>query len=300
MRTQTELEMLFNRKQLHSIIQEELESMEDWDEIMEQSRGLVYDYIYKTYDYQSKNTRMSYLSDLDIDDLITKIYISTTLSQETIPLITAATITSGVLKMEEKEDSILTICELLAVLRPVGMYKLHQLARGTAMQLTSCITLDNITYDEIEMFMYLPPMVEPPRKLHNNRDSAYYTLYTDSVILRHQFNHHSNDVCLDVLNKQNKNKYRIDPWFCNNFKQEFEADVLDPKDREIAVTAFDKMLNQTAMLLPDLIDRTIYITNKWDKRGRMYAQGYHITTQGSEYKKCMVDLEASCVIDIPI
>ena len=105
---------------------------------------------------------------------------------------------------------------------------------------------------------------------------------------------------VDVLNKQNKNKYRIDLWFCNNFKQEFEADVLDPKDREIAVAAFDKMLNQTAMLLPDLIDRTIYITNKWDKRGRMYAQGYHITTQGSEYKKCMVDLEASCVIDIPI
>jgi DNA-directed RNA polymerase len=34
----------------------------------------------------------------------------------------------------------------------------------------------------------------------------------------------------------------------------------------------------------------IYLTNKVDKRGRIYAQGYHITTQGTSFKKAMLEL----------
>ena len=33
-----------------------------------------------------------------------------------------------------------------------------------------------------------------------------------------------------------------------------------------------------------------YLANKVDKRGRMYAHGYHVTTQGSPFKKAMVEL----------
>jgi DNA-directed RNA polymerase len=35
---------------------------------------------------------------------------------------------------------------------------------------------------------------------------------------------------------------------------------------------------------------TFYLTHKVDKRGRIYAQGYHITTQGSAFKKAMLEL----------
>ena len=33
-----------------------------------------------------------------------------------------------------------------------------------------------------------------------------------------------------------------------------------------------------------------YLTHKVDKRGRIYAQGYHITTQGTAFKKAMIEL----------
>jgi len=33
-----------------------------------------------------------------------------------------------------------------------------------------------------------------------------------------------------------------------------------------------------------------YLTNKVDKRGRIYSQGYHINTQGTSFKKAMIDL----------
>ena len=33
-----------------------------------------------------------------------------------------------------------------------------------------------------------------------------------------------------------------------------------------------------------------WLTNKVDKRGRKYAQGYHVTSQGSCFKKAMLEL----------
>ena len=32
-----------------------------------------------------------------------------------------------------------------------------------------------------------------------------------------------------------------------------------------------------------------WLTNKVDTRGRLYAQGYHISTQGSAFKKAMIE-----------
>ena len=36
---------------------------------------------------------------------------------------------------------------------------------------------------------------------------------------------------------------------------------------------------------------SLYITNKVDKRGRIYSQGFHINPQGDSYHKAMINLK---------
>ena len=33
-----------------------------------------------------------------------------------------------------------------------------------------------------------------------------------------------------------------------------------------------------------------YLTHKYDRRGRCYASGYHINTQGTDYNKAVIQL----------
>ena len=52
--------MLFNKKQLHSIVQDELEMLEDWEDIIEDSIQLIKEYMNQDY-YESKNKRIDLL-----------------------------------------------------------------------------------------------------------------------------------------------------------------------------------------------------------------------------------------------
>lgn len=40
-----------------------------------------------------------------------------------------------------------------------------------------------------------------------------------------------------------------------------------------------------------------WLDQKVDKRGRMYAEGYHITTQGKPFKKAMIELANEEIIE---
>jgi DNA-directed RNA polymerase len=37
-------------------------------------------------------------------------------------------------------------------------------------------------------------------------------------------------------------------------------------------------------------DDRFYLTNKYDKRGRTYSQGYHVNPQGADWNKGVIEL----------
>jgi DNA-directed RNA polymerase len=43
-------------------------------------------------------------------------------------------------------------------------------------------------------------------------------------------------------------------------------------------------------------DKEFYFIVQFDKRGRMYTHGYHITNQGSGYKKALVNFSKKQLI----
>lgn len=147
--------------------------------------------------------------------------------------------------------------------------------------------------EEIDTYQYPLPMLVEPRELTNNRDTGYFT-NKDSVILRN--NHHEDDVCLDFLNKINRVKLRVNSdsvaFNKNSWKNlERPKPGEDRKEYQKRVKAFEKY-DRTAREVHqhlDIAGGEFYLTHKYDKRGRVYSQGYHVNYQGNDWNKSTIE-----------
>jgi hypothetical protein len=155
------------------------------------------------------------------------------------------------------------------------------------------IDLTQDVYDDLERYQYPLPMVVKPMPVLSNRDTGYVTI-RGSVILKG--NHHDDDVCLDHLNRVNKTALKINPDTARMIKNQWrnldkpkEGETRDEYDAR--VRAFDKYDRTSREVMESmfLTGTPIYLTHRYDKRGRCYAQGYHVNTQGSPWNKAVIE-----------
>ncbi len=148
--------------------------------------------------------------------------------------------------------------------------------------------------DRLDKFQYPLPMVEEPQKVSNNRSTGYQTI-KGSLILKK--NHHDEDICLDHINRMNaiplslnedvvafiQNQWR------NLDKQKPTETVDEFKQRQKAFAKYDTASRD---ILQGLIvhGNRFWLTHKYDKRGRTYCQGYHVTYQGNDWNKACIQL----------
>lgn len=155
--------------------------------------------------------------------------------------------------------------------------------------------------EEIEMYQYPLPMLVEPKELKDNRDTGYLTR-KDSVILKK--NHHDEDVCLDVLNKLNRTKLRMNMnivAFIQNSWRNLDKPKPDEtrddfKKRQRAFAKYDATAKDVAAHLA-ITGGEFYLTHKYDKRGRIYCQGYHVTYQGNTWNKACIEFAKGETLD---
>lgn len=148
---------------------------------------------------------------------------------------------------------------------------------------------------EIDKFQYPLPMVVEPRKLKTNSDTGYLVSGSrGSVILKN--NHHEDDVCLDHLNRLNRIKLQINEQTAVMVNNKWK-NLDKPEDGETReefqkrVRAFDKY-NKHAIEVMALVvqeGNDFYLTHRYDKRGRTYAQGHFINPQGTEWNRAVLE-----------
>jgi hypothetical protein len=135
-------------------------------------------------------------------------------------------------------------------------------------------------------------MVCVPLDLSNNYDSGYLSV-KESLILG-KGNHHDGNICIDVLNTINKVALKLDTAFLLQVEEEptFELDTAEKRDMWL------NFKSQSAIMyaLMHSLGNEFYLTHKVDKRGRIYSQGYHLNTQGTAFKKAMIELANEEVI----
>lgn len=155
--------------------------------------------------------------------------------------------------------------------------------------------------DELDRYQYPLPMIVEPKEIKTNTDTGYFTS-KNSVILKN--NHHEDDVCLDHLNKMNKIKLKINHTTAVMIKNQWR-NLDKPKqgeersDYNKRVKAFEKY-DRTArdvMTHLEIAGNEFYLTHKYDKRGRVYCQGYHVNYMGNPWNKAVIELCSSELVN---
>ena len=307
-------ERQFNRKHIDGYIHAELfEGQENlWPEVA-QGVELLNQWMDQQF-YDSKAVRISHLRQLDLEKLVVEIFVGVCYVQEETPLVNVIGQLASRIGFDDKRDSIQTIAEVLAVLCETDVYDISKPHPKASLYIKSNITFDERLSNFIAYSCYLPPLVCEPRELVNNRSTAYYTHESDSLILGGGFNHHDGNICLDVLNSRNRVPLSLDVEFLCSVEEEpthdldsIESDE-DLSDWQIADMIRKQKENwasykeQSYYFYSLMVNQgnRFYISNKVDKRGRMYACGYHITPQGTSFKEAMINLaDQEPVIGVP-
>lgn len=148
--------------------------------------------------------------------------------------------------------------------------------------------------EELDRYQFPLPMVVPPLEIKTNNQSGYY-LNQGSVILRN--NHTNDDVCLDHLNRMNQVKLTINHQVINMIANKWKnLDKCKPGEtkedfqkRKKAFEKYDRTAKEVMKTLQAHSDH-FFLTHKYDKRGRTYCMGYHVSTQGAPWNKAAVEL----------
>ena len=304
MLSQSEIEQMFNKRQLLSKIIEDFDGIDDYKDYRKKAKARIRALVDGVY-YPSKDRRMDSLSMLincpdeqDTDKLIDRILATICLVQAPTPIVSVAGMLAEKLGMEHKRDSLYTALEIIAVCRDIGWYIVGRRDNYSQYMMKSNLQFDDNTVEEVSLYMYLPPMVEAPATIMHNSQSPYQTLAFDSCLSGASDGFHTNDICLDVLNLQNRIEYKIDTQFFEVFPEQCAVGPEHPDYAQELANHFKKM-KQTQLALDVIEGRNVFIPNKYDGRGRLYAQGYHISPQGNEFAKAILDLKNSCTVEVP-
>lgn len=276
----------YNRKHIDTKIRTAIEENPDMLKKLEQGEKLVRAYMDTTYKYASKNKRVAQLKNMDIAALVMDCFVGVaySLRPELFTSVTAQM--AARLNFSDRTEAITTVAELLAVLCNTDAFDITKEHKMASLMLVSRIPLPENLLHFIEHSQFLPPMVCGPLPLTHNHSSGYLT-HNDSLILG-SGNHHDGDLCLDVLNTINKVAFKMDIDFLCKV-EEMPTFDLDTQDKADHWARFKKQSYVFYSLMQQQGNR-FYFNNKVDKRGRVYACGYHLNPQGTPFKKAMLEL----------
>ena len=147
--------------------------------------------------------------------------------------------------------------------------------------------------ETFDRYQYPLPMVIPPRKVVTNTDSGYLSI-SHSIILRD--NHTEEDVCLDHINRLNSIQLQVNMDTANMIQNKWKS--LDKKKSDESMADYQKRKKQ--FLKYDKVSRDImdllyrhgtglYLTHRYDSRGRTYCQGYHVNYMGTAWNKAVIE-----------
>lgn len=289
---QEAIEAKYNRKLIDGQIRDAISADSSTQAQINKGMHLLHEWCDGTY-YDSKQARVEQVKLMDSRELITNLFVGIAYFQYPALLTSVTAMLAGRLGWDDKREAIQTMAEILAVLCMTDAFDITKADKMASLMLVSRIFLPPEVIQNINQSQYLPPMVCEPLELKHNFDSGYLS-HRDSLILG-KGNHHSGDICLDVLNKLNKIALRLDTDFLLEFEEQPTFDLDTGDKRDFWQSYKDQSTRFYALMCE--FGNEFYLTHKVDKRGRIYSQGYHIDTQGAAYKKAIVELSKAELIE---
>ena len=280
-------ELMYSRKHVLGYVRTFITTNEEVKVKIDAGIALVEDWLSQSY-FPSKDKRLEEIKQMDIRELVIDIYCSVAMFQREETFVSAAAQIAKHLKFDERRDSIMTVGELLGVLCYTGLFVIWKETKESSMLLQSQMRLPNDLINAIDRSQYLPPMVCPPEIIKTNFESGHLTVNDSQILGKHAS--HSDDICLDVLNIQNQIPLKLALDFLCTVEE--EPNPSSPLDSIEKQTNWDrqKCASYEIYLLMAKQGNKFYQLSSYDKRGRLYTQGYHINFQGASFKRASIEL----------
>lgn len=311
--TQVMVEEAFSRKGIKKAVKAYMDTIPEVETCINQGVELIKIWCESESSYESKQTRKDHISQMDLKELVEELFVRiASLTSETT-LNNLASQLAPELGFADTRVGIQACAEVLAIITDTSFFDLVKYHVNSSIYVRSNFALPDDLLEYVERACYLPPMIVRPNTLRDNRSSGYKTIKGDSLILGGGINHHNLPISLDVLNIMNNYKLCLNEFILNNVEQEPTSD-LDEYESDKPITEIEKRrliaqqkanwqrhLDQFKYFTEHLLanNNEFYITNKYDKRGRIYSQGHHINPQGTSFKKASIDLHDKQLVEVP-
>jgi len=284
---QSELEYKYSKKYLSSILIDLIDTKSD---IFMSKVQKIKDYKSKDY-YQSKLERVKAIKDIPEDELLITILIAVMATGDRIvPVQGVATKIAYYLGLDNLIKGVITSLELLAVTEEdyFDLYYANHEDNTTGTLGVKClIKIPKEMQQQIDLIQYLPPMKCKPRNWSSNFNGGYLTI-PDCIILN---NSHNKTVNLEAINRLQQIKLCL-----SNDMLTLKEEIKNPPETLEQKQQFNKLKEDSRTMYDLFKDQPFWFVWKYDTRGRMYSQGYHINIQGSEYKRSLIELhQKECV-----
>lgn len=214
----------------------------------------------------------------EVDDALNKVLEATTPMQEVGAFAQPMTKLRPLFDNFDFDQSLVYAMRLLLVNAGEGFYKVypytHYENQTGTLGIKTCLSME-----DVEREMYPPPSLKVPGVPND-----------DGLVLKKcsYAAPHQDKECIDYLQSiplyLNKSILKV---------EELPKDKLEPLPQRV----FDEFVQQSNALYEEYEDKDFYMQWKYDARGRMYSQGYHINPQGSSYKKACIQLSDEYYLD---
>ena len=203
------------------------------------------------------------------------------------PIQSVAAKVAAHLGYDDPWDGIKTASEIITLACDIDMCDIDMpsCSETGSLIVKSRYTLPHEVKSRLSQAKYLPPMICQPNEVKHNYSWGNPSNNSDPIILGKYC--HNKKVCLDVINTQNRIPLSIDMDVYG--EEELPTKPLDTPEK---IRNFNQMKKESKEVYADLLeqDNEFYLTHKYDSRGRMYSQGYHVNYQGTSYKRALISL----------
>ena len=285
------IEDKYSKSNIGNKIREEVENLTVLKEAFRQE--LMY-YVLATH-YKAKQERIDQLVSLDTEAIVDELFILIIQLEGSTTIQSIAGSLGAFMGYDDVFDGIKVAADLIAIACKLDICDITSTDENLMVE--SCYSLEDETKDFISRTKYLPPMICKPKHIADNRTSCYLSK-NDSVLLG-KSRKHSMPLALDVLNIMNNVELCLDERVLNREEVAKDTDPLDKNGRRRSKGTLlmikqdhERMVGASKEVYKDLVEsgNSFYMGHKYDGRGRLYCLGYHVSYQGSEYKRAAISL----------
>lgn len=147
----------------------------------------------------------------------------------------------------------------------------------------------------LDKYQFPLPMIVKPEPVKDNFTTGYLTMKSLLVLNGSEY-FEDKDICLDHLNRANQVALAMDFDVILSDQAKFVKPVRaigeDFDEYKKRVKQAEQFYQTTIVVMDQIaqLSDEVYLTHKYDRRGRVYASGYHINTQGDDYRKAVLTL----------